>query len=259
MKICVLMKQVPDKDSSIKISMDNLSIDENIVSFATNESDSYALEEALQIKEKLSGEVVAITFGKESSTQVIKDALAKGADRAIFVNNDGMENFDILSIGKVLSQKLKEEKFDLILSGLQSDDDGNAQLGLILAELLDMSHGSLVMGTEIESDKSIKVKRELENGWFQWSDLDFPASISIQSGINTPRYASLKGIMAMKKKTIDKFSKDDFDLSNIKPKVTLESMYIPQKTKTTEYIDGSPTEIAEKLIDIFTNDIKVIG
>tara|TARA_Y100001968_G_scaffold73709_1_gene65144 strand:- start:699 stop:1460 length:762 start_codon:yes stop_codon:yes gene_type:complete len=253
------MKQVPDKDSSIKISMDNLSIDENIVSFATNESDSYALEEALQIKEKLSGEVVAITFGKESSTQVIKDALAKGADRAIFVNNDGMENFDILSIGKVLSQKLKEEKFDLILSGLQSDDDGNAQLGLILAELLDMSHGSLVMGTEIESDKSIKVKRELENGWFQWSDLDFPASISIQSGINTPRYASLKGIMAMKKKTIDKFSKDDFDLSNIKPKVTLESMYIPQKTKTTEYIDGSPTEIAEKLIDIFTNDIKVIG
>ena len=259
MKICVLMKQVPDKDSSIKISIDNLSIDENIVSFATNESDSYALEEALQIKEKLSGEVVAITFGKESSTQVIKDALAKGADRAIFVNNDGMENFDILSIGKVLSQKLKEEKFDLILSGLQSDDDGNAQLGLILAELLDMSHGSLVMGTEIESDKSIKVKRELENGWFQWSDLDFPASISIQSGINTPRYASLKGIMAMKKKTIDKFSKDDFDLSNIKPKVTLESMYIPQKTKTTEYIDGSPTEIAEKLIDIFTNDIKVIG
>ena len=109
MKICVLMKQVPDKDSSIKISMDNLSIDENIVSFTTNESDSYALEEALQIKEKTEGEVIAVTFGKESSLQVIKDALAKGADRAIYINNEGLEKLDILSIGKLLSKKLKEE------------------------------------------------------------------------------------------------------------------------------------------------------
>ena len=259
MKICVLMKQVPDKDSSIKIAMDNLSIDQSMVSFTTNESDSYALEEALQIKEKSGGEVVALTLGKESSIQVVKDALAKGADRAIYIDNQDMDNFDILSIGKILSQKLKEESFDLILSGLQSDDNGNAQLGLILAELLDMSHASLVMGTEIESDNSLKVKRELEGGWFQWSSLEYPASISIQSGINTPRYASLKGIMAMKKKTIDKFSKDDFDLSSIKSKVKLESMYIPQKSKSTEYIDGNPSEIAEKLVDIFTNKLKVIG
>ena len=159
MKICVLMKQVPDKDSSIKIAMDNLSIDQSMVSFTTNESDSYALEEALQIKEKSGGEVVALTLGKESSIQVVKDALAKGADRAIYIDNQNMDNFDILSIGKILSQKLKEENFDLILSGLQSDDNGNSQLGLILAELLDMSHASLVMGTEIESDNSLKVKR----------------------------------------------------------------------------------------------------
>ena len=259
MKICVLMKQVPDKDSAIKISMDNLSIDQNIVSFTTNESDSYALEEALQIKEKLGGEVVVLTFGKESSLQVVKDALAKGADRAIYVNNAGMENFDILSIGKVLSSIMKEEKFNLILSGLQSDDNGNAQLGLILAEFLDMSHASLVMGTEIDNKESIKVKRELESGWFQWSSLDCPASISIQSGINTPRYASLKGIMTMKKKTIDKYSKDNLDCSNITPTINLESMYTPEKSKTTEVIEGSPSEIAEKLIDIFTNDMKVIG
>ena len=147
----------------------------------------------------------------------------------------------------------------MTLSGLQSDDNGNSQLGLILAELLDMSHASLVMGTEIESDNSLKVKRELEGGWFQWSSLEYPASISIQSGINIPRYASLKGIMAMKKKTIDKFSKDDFDLSSINSKIKLESMYIPQKSKSTEYIDGSPSDIAEKLVDIFTNDLKVIG
>jgi len=259
MKICVLMKQVPDKDSSIKISMDNLSIDESIVSFTTNESDAYALEEALQIKEKTDGEVVICTFGKDSAIQVVKDGLAKGADRAIFISNKDKEDLDILSIGKIISKKLLDEKFDLVLSGLQSDDDGNAQLGLIISELLNTSHGSLVMGTEIDGSESIKVKRELENGWFQWSKLDLPASLSIQSGINTPRYASLKGIMAMKKKTIDKFTIDELGFSEINSKVNLEKIYVPQKSKSTEYIDGSPSEIAEKLIDIFKNEMKVLG
>ena len=253
------MKQVPDKDSPLKISFDNVTIDKNMVTYATNECDSYTLEEALQIKENIGGEVVVCTFGKESALQVVKDALAKGADRAIFINESDFNSPDIQVIGNIISEKLKEENFDLILSGLQSDDSGNGQLGLIIAEILNMSHATLVMGTEVLTNKTIKVKRELESGWFQWVELDLPASVTIQSGINTPRYASLKGIMAMKKKTIDKLSKDDFDLSNIDPKVTLESMYVPQKSKSTEYIEGNPSEIAEKLIDIFTNDIKVIG
>ena len=115
------------------------------------------------------------------------------------------------------------------------------------------------MGTEIDGNESIKVKRELENGWFQWSKLDLPASLSIQSGINTPRYASLKGIMAMKKKTIDKFTVDELGCSEINSKVNLEKIYIPQKSKSTEYIDGNPSEIAEKLVDIFKNEMKVLG
>ena len=146
-------------------------------------------------------------MGGESSLQVIKDGLAKGADRAIFINTNNLDNLSILDIGKIMANKFKEENFDMIFSGLQSDDNGNGQLGLILAELLNMSHGSLIMGTKLNDTSYIKVKQELENGWFQWMNLDLPTSISIQSGINTPRYSSLKGIMSVKKKTIDSFFK----------------------------------------------------
>ena len=258
MKICVLIKQVPDKDSSIKIKPDNLRIDEHIVSFSTNESDSYALEEALLIKEKNDAEVIVITLGKESALQVIKDALAKGADRGIFINDSGLKSFDVLSIGRMIYKKIKDEHFDLIFSGLQSDDNGNSQLGLILAELLGTSHASLAMETELLDKNSIKVKRELENGWFQWTTLDIPASVTIQSGINTPRYASLKGIMAMKRKTIDKYSVDELS-DGIETNISLDQMYIPEKTKDTQYIYGTSAEISEKLVDIFKNEINVIN
>lgn len=259
MKICVLMKQVPDKDSPLKISFDNVTIDKNMVTYATNECDSYTLEEALQIKENIGGEVVVCTFGKESALQVVKDALAKGADRAIFINESDFNSPDIQVIGNVISEKLKEENFDLILSGLQSDDSGNGQLGLIIAEILNMSHATLVMGTEVLTNKTIKVKRELESGWFQWVELDLPASITIQSGINTPRYASLKGIMAMKKKTIERLSKTDFSSSNLESKTRINQIYIPKKSKETKYIDGSTNEIVEKLTDLFANEIRILG
>ena len=259
MKICVLMKQVPDKDSPLKISFDNVTIDKNMVTYATNECDSYTLEEALQIKENIGGEVVVCTFGKESALQVVKDALAKGADRAIFINESDFNSPDIQVIGNIISEKLKEENFDLILSGLQSDDSGNGQLGLIIAEILNMSHATLVMGTEVLTNKTIKVKRELESGWFQWVELDLPASVTIQSGINTPRYASLKGIMGMKKKTIERLSKTDFSSSNLESKTRISQIYIPKKSKETKYIDGSTNEIVEKLTDLFANEIRILG
>ena len=201
MKICVLVKQVPDKNDEIKLDQNHKSVDKNNFNFVTNESDNYAVEEALLIKEKLGGEVTVCTYGSESSIQVVKDALSKGADRGIFIENDQNEDYDILNISKIFKSAFKDENFDLILSGLQSDDIGNGQLGVLIAEHLQMSHGSLVMETETSDNTKIKVKRELENGWFQWSELDLPASLTIQSGINKPRYASLRGIMMMKKKT----------------------------------------------------------
>jgi electron transfer flavoprotein beta subunit len=257
MKICVLVKQVPDKNDEIKLNPESLSVDKSNFNFITNESDNYAVEEALLIKEKLQGEVVVCSLGSNSSIQVIKDALSKGADRGIFIENDTNDEYDILNISKIFKDILKEEAFDLILSGLQSDDMGNGQLGVLLAEHLNMSHGSLVMETNISNTTNIKVKRELENGWFQWSELDLPSSLTIQSGINKPRYASLRGIMMMKKKPIKTIR-----LSEINGNVTkidyLKSIYIPQKTKETVTVEGSSDEVAEKLYNILKNELGLI-
>ena len=257
MKICVLVKQVPDKNDEIKLNSENLSVDRSNFNFVTNESDNYAVEEALLIKEKLQGEVVVCSFGNESAIQVIKDALSKGADRGIFIENDINDEYDILNTSKIFNNVLKDENFDLILSGLQSDDMGNGQLGVLLAEHLNTSHGSLVMETNISDSSKIKIKRELENGWFQWSELDLPASLTIQSGINKPRYASLRGIMMMKKKPINTIKLSEID-ANANKIDNLKSMYIPQKTKETVKIEGSADEIAEILHNILKNELGLI-
>ena len=259
MKICVLMKQVPDKNSSLTIAEDHRGLEENNITWVSNESDNYALEEALLIKEAHGGEVIACTLGGESAGQILKDAMSKGADRSIFLSDSQFDYLDILSLAKVFASALKDECFDLILSGLQSDDQGNSQLGLLLAELLGMSHASLVMGTEIQDSSTIKVKRELESGWFQWTTLTLPASISIQSGINTPRYATLKGIMMVKNKTVDEFNGESIQGLDLSSQVKLKKMYIPEKSKETVFIDGTPDEIAGKLVDVFKNEIKVIA
>tara|TARA_B100001121_G_scaffold310329_1_gene340745 strand:- start:1572 stop:2345 length:774 start_codon:yes stop_codon:yes gene_type:complete len=257
MKICVLVKQVPDKNDEIKLDQSQQAVDKNNFNFITNESDNYAVEEALLIKEKIGGEVVVCTFGDESSIQVVKDALSKGADRGIFIENNSNEDYDILNISKIFKSVFNEENFDLILSGLQSDDIGNGQLGVLMAEHLNMSHGSLVMQTESSDNTKIKVKRELENGWFQWSELELPASLTIQSGINKPRYASLRGIMMMKKKPIKTVKLSEVD-TNAEKIENLKSMYIPQKTKETVKVDGTPDEIAEKLHNILKNDLGLL-
>ena len=259
MKICVLMKQVPDKNASLTISEDHCSLEKNNITWVANESDNYALEEALLIKESHGGEVVACTLGQESALQILKDAMAKGADRSIFISDDQLEKLDILSIAKVFVSALENENFDLILSGLQSDDQGNSQLGIILAELLNMSHASLVMGTEVQNDNSVKVKRELEGGWFQWTKLSLPSSISIQSGINTPRYATLKGIMMVKNKTTTHLTTQDLNTEIKTSMINIEKLYVPEKSKETIFLEGSNNEIVEKLIDVFKNDIKVMN
>jgi electron transfer flavoprotein beta subunit len=258
MKICVLIKQVPDTDSVIKISSDQISIEMEGLTLTTNESDSYALEEALLLKEDQGGEVTVLSLGGESCQQVLKDALAKGADKAIHLDDDDYKDLDILSAAKVMVNVLKDKEFDILFSGLQSDDIGNAQLGLILAELLDTSHASLVMGTEILDEKTIKVKQELEGGWFQWSELDLPASITIQSGLNKPRYASLRGIMMMKRKPLESIKVSELNLENTTSKSSVNKLYIPQKTKETVFIQGTADQVVDGLLEKLTNDIKVL-
>jgi len=259
MKICVLVKQVPNEDAIIKLSSDGNEIIEDNLTFCTNEPDTYALEEALLIKEKHPDcEVVVCTMGGDSALQILKEALAKGADRAILINND-FDNIDPLNSGKIIAHTLKTENFNLILSGLQSDDSGHSQTGIIISEILDMTHAALVVGLNIESNGKIKVKKELEGGCFQWAEMNLPSSLSIQSGLNKPRYASLKGIMGAKKKQIDRYSLDDLGIDIPPPNIKAEKMYIPEKSKQTKYLEGDTDSIVEELIKILKEDIKAIN
>ena len=259
MKICVLIKQVPNEDAIIKISPGGNGIIEDNLTYCTNEPDIYALEEALLIKESTGDcEVVVCSMGKETILQILKEALAKGADRAILINNE-LNNVDPLGASKIISNVLQKEGFDLILSGLQSDDSGHAQTGLLIAEILNMTHASLVVGTEVLSNGKIKVKKELESGWFQWAEMDMPSSISIQSGLNKPRYASLKGIMGAKKKQIDRYNLDELEIENPTSFITTKQIYIPQKSKETKYLEGDTDAIVEELIKILRDDIKAIS
>ena len=261
MKICVLIKQVPNEDAIIKISPDGSGIIKDNLTYCTNEPDTYALEEALLIKESADDcEVVVCTMGKETASQILKEALAKGADRAILIDNKNLdEDLDPLEISKIISKVLDKEKFDLVLSGLQSDDSGHAQTGLLIAELLNMTHASLVVGTEILPNGKMKVKKELESGWFQWAEMILPSSLSIQSGLNKPRYASLKGIMGAKKKQIDKYDPNELEIQISDSKLETQKIYIPQKSKETKYIEGDNDTIVEELIKILKDDIKAIN
>ncbi|MFQ5677797.1 MAG: electron transfer flavoprotein subunit beta/FixA family protein, partial [bacterium] len=192
MKIIVCMKQVPVKDSLLKIKDDGSWIEEADLNYEINESDHYALEAALRLKEAHSGEVVLLTMGPDRVKEAIKQGLAKGADRALYINNEDFTTQDPFVNAKILAAAIKQEEFDLILTGLQSDDYGSAQTGVILAENLDIPSATIVM--EVQKQASgIKVKRELESGWFQWVELPLPALLTIQSGINQIRYATIKG------------------------------------------------------------------
>ena len=212
-----------------------------------------ALEEALQLREKNGdGEVVVISLGPDRVQKVIREGLAKGADRGIHIQVDSAAAVDPLVTASSIANAIKEEKFDLIFSGLQSDDIGMGQTGIILGEILGMSTASLVMATEL-SENRIKVKRELEAGFFQWVTMTLPSSVTIQSGLNTPRYPSLKGIMGAKKKEINVLTPGGSE-----PKQSMNKVYVPQSEKQTVMIDGSVDEIVDKLIETFRNDIKVI-
>ena len=256
MKIAVLVKQVPGAESVLPINDSKDWIDESSVTFVMNPPDNFALEEALLIKEKKGvGEVVVVSMGPHRVQKVIREGLAKGADRGIHIEEDGQIETDPLLISQRFTNVLMEEKFDLILTGLQSDDSGMGQTGILIGEMLGLSTATLAIETDV-LDGKIRVKRELESGWFQWIELPLPASISIQSGLNTPRYPSLKGIMGAKKKEVR--SVHVSSLSNGERTQSIDSAFIPITSKETETIEGDTDHIVERIVSILKSDIKVI-
>src|SRR6266404_1368541 len=199
MKIAVCIKQVPTREWQPRLNDTHTWIREQDAAFEMNEPDAYALEEALRMKEKHGGEVVVCSAGPTRVAQVIREALARGADRAIHVDDAGLASADAFATSEALASAMRDEKFDLVLTGLQSDDQGFAQVGVIMAERLGLPHATIIMEVQVDAGQ-LRVKRELEGGWFQWVAMPLPAVLTIQSGINQLRYATLKGIMAAKKK-----------------------------------------------------------
>ena len=218
-----------------------------------NEPDAYALEEALRLREKHSGEVVVCSAGPARVQQVIREALARGADRALHVEDDSLAAADAFTAASALAPAMAEQKFDLILTGLQSDDQGHAQFGPVLAEKLGSPHSTIIMEVNVDG-ASLKVKRELEGGWFQYVSLPLPALLTIQSGINQLRYATLKGIMAAKKKEIAKVSAP----AGLTPRQRIVALSAPQKTKQTVMIGGTPAEAAKELVKRLRDEARVL-
>jgi electron transfer flavoprotein beta subunit len=253
MKIAVCIKQVPTRDWQPRLNDEKTWIRDQDASYEMNEPDAYALEEALRLKEKHGGEVVVCSAGPARVAQVIREALARGADRAIHVEDDRFADADAFVVADALAAAMKSEAFDLILTGLQSDDQGFAQTGVVLAERLGLPHATIIMEVQVESGR-LRVKRELEGGWFQWVAMPLPAVLTIQSGINQLRYATLKGIMAAKKKEIRKAPAPPA----IAPTLKIVSLYIPEKQKKTELIGGTPAEAAKELVRKLREEARVI-
>src|SRR6266480_4996364 len=250
MKIIVMMKQVANKDAILRINKETTWIEEGDLSFEVNESDGYALEEALRVREKVGGEVVVCSMGPQRVKSVIKDALARGADRAIHVAGDNLGNLSPYTSASLLAEAIRDEQPDLVMTGLQSDDYGYGQTGVILAELLGLPHATIAIEVDATGEQ-LRVKRELESGWYQWYTMPFPALLTIQSGISQIRYATLKGIMAAKKKEIKEVAASA-EIAGQASHQRIEKIYLPQKSKQTQLLGSGDAkrgavELAEKL------------
>ena len=256
MKIMVAIKQVPERDAQVRIDAAGKWIEEGDVQFAMNESDAYALEEGLQLKEKHGGEVVVLSAGPERVGTTIREALAKGADRAIHVEADNLHTLDSLATARLLAEAVKAESPDLVLTGLQSDDLGLGQTGVILAELLGLPHASLILNVE-KTDAGLTVKRELENGWFQSIELPLPAVLTIQSGGNKLRYATLMGIKRAKTKEVRRVAASELGAA-AEPLAVLESIALPQKQRSTQMLQGSAKEAAAALVEKLKFEVRVL-
>jgi len=254
MKIAVCIKQVVTREWQLRVNEAKTWIRDTDASWEPNEPDAYALEEALRLKEKHGGEVIVVSAGPARVQQAIRDALARGADRALHIESDALAAADPFAVADALASALKDEQADLVLTGLQSDDQGFGSVGVILAEKLGLPHATIIMEVEA-ADGTLAVKRELEAGWFQKVTMPLPAVLTIQSGINQLRYATLKGIMAAKKKEIKKVAAPAAGDA----KQEIVSLYFPEKGKKTQMIGGSPAEAAAELVKKLREDARVIS
>ncbi|GIU73384.1 MAG: electron transfer flavoprotein subunit beta [Bryobacteraceae bacterium] len=255
MKIVVAVKQVPARDVQAELVPSGDWIDESGLSFEMNEPDAYALEAALRLRESAGGEVVAVSAGPERVQSVLREALAKGADRAIHLAADGdaARGLDPAVNAALLERAVREEQPELVLTGLQSDDTGSGQTGVVLAARLGWPHATLVMAIE-PGQGEVRVKRELEGGWYQHMRLPLPAVLTIQSGISRLRYATLMGIKRARTKEIRRLEAPPEAAGGLR----LAGLALPRRSRQTQFLEGPPAEQAAQLVEKLRFEARVL-
>ena len=265
MKILVAIKQVPERDAPVRIAAGGAQagrwIEEDDLSWTINEPDAYALEEALQLKERNGAanptEVVVLCAGPERVTATLREALAKGADRALHVQADDLTGRDTLSLARLLAEAIRPEAPDLLLTGLQSNDLGLGQTGVVLAEQLGIPHATFILEIEITAG-GLRARRELEDGWYQHVELPLPALLTIQSGGNKLRYATLMGIKKARSRELKTVVPAAGDAGPPAASAVLERVYLPEKGKKTAMLTGSAAEIATQLVEKLKFEVRVL-
>ena len=261
MDIVVCVKHVPDTtEAEIAIRDDGRGIKKEGLVFDISEADNYAVEEALLLKEEFDGAVTVLTVGPEGADETLRMCLAKGADQAVRLTDKAFEGSDGFATARILSEAIKDMDYDLVLTGVQADDDGSAQVGVTLAEMLGIPHAALVVSTEVEEDEDrMTVHRELEGGLHEVLEIELPALLTIQTGINEPRYASIFGIRKAMKKQIEVLHLDDLELAEeavgeAGSRTSLVKLFIPEVTALATILEGSPEEVSSELAAILKNE-----
>ena len=255
MDVIVCVKHVPETaEVEIAIDKSGKGIETEDLVFDINEWDDYALEEAVLLKERLGGSVTVVTVGSKDADSTLRKCLARGADKAIRLTDKAFEGSDGYAIAKILHKAIKDLPFDLILTGAQAGDDGYAQVGVILAQLLGTPHATMVKKVE-PMEGLVKLNRELEGGLEEIVEVKLPALLTIQTGINEPRYVSIMGIRKARKKEIKVLGlralhMEEDEVGESGSWMTVEKMFLPPVEKEAEILGGSPDEITSKIAEI---------
>ena len=260
MKIVCCLAEVPAHETRYEINSECTWIEEADLTYQINECDEYALEEALRLQEKHGGEVIILTLGREQAEKSMRKALAMGANRGILVKDEDRKLSSPHALAATMAEVLKQEEYDLVLAGTQSDHYSYAQTAVILAELLDLPHVTIVMEIEVRpEEKKVKALREMESGWFQWVEIPFPALLTIQAGISHVRYASLKGIMQARNKEIRKIDLNrlSVNLESI-PRLDVLRLYFPRVVKKAEILQGDTESVVATLVERLKKEAKVL-
>ncbi len=260
MNIVVCVKQIPNPELQFRVREDGRDIMRDALTYQINGPDEYALEEAVRIKEKHGGKVTVISAGPERVTEVLRQSMAKGADEAVRVDLPQGLEFNPYAVARVLAKAIEALEHDLILTGVQSEDFAHASTGPLLASLLGVPHASVIAKVEL-SDGKAKVYRELEGGLQEVLSLSLPALLTIQFGINEPRYASVAAILRATRQPIKQLKLEDLDLSpdSLGLGVSVRRMYVPEVTHKAEMIEGSSEDIARRLVQVLKENGLVRG